>query len=149
MPAGGANNIPSFVALIGTSMQVSVLIDGGTEGSQRLQRAIEAGRLNQRRLIEVSEISGSKNSDIEDVFTPEDYLLLYNSAFKRKSTVASIGVGDRIVKRISDKLAGKKYDHYKPAETLLRDQAALLSQLSSETLERFATLFDRINASRT
>ena len=148
MPAGGANNIPSFVALIGTSMEVSVLIDAGTEGAQRLQRAIDAGRLDQRRLIEVSEVTGNKNSDIEDIFTPEDYLLLYNAAFKRRSTTSSVARGDRIVKRISEKLADKKYDHYKPAETLLRDQANLLPKLSQETLDRFASLFERINNSR-
>lgn len=148
MPAGGANNIPSFVALIGTSMEVSVLIDAGTEGAQRLQRAIDAGRLDQRRLIEVSEVTGNKNSDIEDIFTPEDYLLLYNAAFKRRSTTSSVARGDRIVKRISEKLADKKYDHYKPAETLLRDQANLLPKLSQETLDRFASLFERINSSR-
>lgn len=148
LPAGSANNIPSFVALIGTAMEVSVLIDAGTEGSQRLKRAIEAGRLNQKRLIEVSEVTGSHNSDIEDIFAPEDYLHLYNAAFKRRSTTSSIGPGDRIVKRISVKLADKKYDHYKPAETLLRDQATLLPMLSQKTLDRFAKLFERINNSR-
>ncbi|RBA30117.1 hypothetical protein DQ226_17815 [Dietzia maris] len=148
MPAGSANNIPSFVALIGTTMEVSVLIDAGTEGAQRLKRAIEAGRLSERRLIEVSEITGGKNSDIEDVFTPEDYLLLYNTAFKRRATTSSIAPGDRIVSRISKKLPDGKYDHYKPAESLLRDQAKLLPKLSQETLERFASLFERINRSR-
>ncbi|MDI9896894.1 hypothetical protein QM797_19415 [Rhodococcus sp. IEGM 1381] len=107
MPAGGANNIPSFVALIGTNMEVSVLIDAGTDGAQRLQRAIEAGRLGQRRLVEVGEITNSKNSDIEDIFTPEDYLHLYNAAFERRAATTSISPGDRIVKRISDKLPDK------------------------------------------
>lgn len=131
-----------------TTMEVSVLIDGGTEGAQRLQRAIEAGRLNQQRLIEISKVTGSANSDIEDVFEPEDYLAIYNEAFKRKATVASLAAGDRIVKRIERKL-GSSYDHYKPAETLLRHQATLLPQLSEATLGRFAALFERINASRT
>lgn len=148
MPAGSANNIPSFVALIGPAMEVSVLIDGGTDGAQRLQRAISAGRLTQQRLVEVSEITGSRNSDIEDIFTPDDYLMLYNGAFGRRTKTSSIGPGDRIVKRISEKLPEKKYDHYKPAETLLRDQSTLLPKLSSETLERFAALFNRINGSR-
>ncbi len=148
LPAGGANNIPSFVALIGTDLEVSVLIDAGTEGGVRLQRAIEAGRLNQRRLIEISEITGNKNSDIEDVFVLEDYLALYNVAFKRKATSSSIGYGDRVVKRISEKLADRKFDHYKPAEALLRSQVTLLPQLSRTTLDRFAALFSRINASR-
>lgn len=147
MPAGGANNIPAFVALVGTALEVSVLIDGGTEGAQRLQRAIQAGRMNSRRLIEVSDVTGNQNSDIEDVFTPDDYLVLYNAAFKKRTTLASLGPGDRIVKRIEQKL-GDRYDHHKPAETLLRHQAEILKQMSEDTLGRFAQIFERINASR-
>lgn len=147
MPAGGANNIPSFIALIGKTLEVSVLIDAGTDGAQRLQRAMTAGCLKRNRLIEVGEITNSPNSDIEDLFEPDDYLIIYNTAFKRKTTVGSLRPGDRIVKRIEQKL-GDKFDHYKPAETLLRDQATLLPQMSEATLKRFAALFGRINASR-
>lgn len=147
MPAGGASNIPAFVALVGTTMEVSVLIDGGTEGAQRLQRALREGRMNMRRLIEVSGITGRKGSDIEDVFTAEDYLRFYNTAFKRHTTVASLAPGDRIVKRIEMKL-GARYDHHAPAETLLRHQTELLAQMSTDTIDRFAQLFQRINASR-
>lgn len=148
LPAGGASNIPSFVALIGASLEVSVLIDAGTEGGQRLQKAIEAGRLGRKRLIEVGEITGNSNSDIEDIFAPDDYLALYNLAFKRKASTSSIGRGDRIVKRIAAKLPEKRYDHYKPAEALLRAQTEVLPAFSRETLENFATLFERINDSR-
>ncbi len=96
-----------------------------------------------------STVTGNKNSDIEDVFEPDDYLALYNAAFKKRTSTKSIGFGDRIVKRISAKLPERTYDHYKPAETLLREQATLLPNLSQPTLDRFAALFEKINASRT
>lgn len=148
MPAGGANNIPSFVALIGPSMDVTVLIDGGTEGGQRLQRAIDAGRLDQRRLIDVSCVTGTKQTDIEDLFEVDDYLRLYNGAFNRKASSSSIGPGFRITQRIASKLGEKRFDHYKPAEYLLRHQEEQLALLSEGTLERFESLFERINMSR-
>jgi len=148
MPAGGANNIPSFVALIGPSMEVTVLIDGGTEGGQRLQRAIDAGRLDQRRLIDVSEITGTKQTDIEDLFEVDDYLRLYNGAFNRKASSSSIGPGFRITQRIASKVGEMRFDHYKPAEYLLRHQEEQLALLSEDTLKRFEALFERINTSR-
>jgi hypothetical protein len=147
LTAGGANNIPSFVALIGRTMEVSVLIDAGTTGAQRLRAAIEAGRLNRRRLVVISEITGDQNSDIEDVFAPQDYLLLYNACFGLQLSAAELPAGDRIVKRIEEH-RGAIYDHYKPAETLLRSQAHLLPTLSEDTLTRFGQLFERINRSR-
>lgn len=149
MPAGGANNIPAFVALIGTTMEVSVLIDGGTEGAQRLQRAIEGGRLKQRRLIEVSAVTESAHGDIEDVFTSEDYLALFNAAFDQQITTESLPEGDRILRRIAAQFPEQTFDHYRPAETLLREQATLLSSMSERTLAQFAALFTAINASRT
>ncbi|MDQ4034277.1 MAG: AAA family ATPase [Actinomycetota bacterium] len=147
MPAGGANNIPAFVALIGTTMEVTVLIDAGTEGAQRLQRALDAGRMDRQRLITVGDITGSPNSDIEDMFDVEDYLRMYNAAFGKRTTAASLPPGDRVVKRIEQK-EGAKYDHYKPAEALLRGQIKMLPQMSVTTLERWSSLFERINASR-
>ncbi len=147
MPAGGASNIPAFVALIGTTMDVTVLVDAGTEGAQRLQRAMEAGRLDRKRLISVADVTGNANSDIEDVFLVEDYLRLYNAAFGKRATQAALPAGDRVVKRLEQK-EGSKFDHHKPAEALLRGQVNLLAQLSQETLGRWAALLERINASR-
>lgn len=147
MPAGGASNIPAFVALIGTTMDVTVLVDAGTEGAQRLQRAMEAGRLDHKRLISVADVTGNANSDIEDVFELEDYLRMYNAAFGKRATKAALPAGDRVVKRLEQKEGGR-FDHHKPAEALLRGQTKLLTQMSQETLGRWAALFERINASR-
>lgn len=146
MPAGGASNIPAFVALIGTTMDVTVLIDAGTEGSQRLQRAIDAGRMDEKRLIDVGAITGNPSSDIEDMFDVEDYLQLYNAAFNKHTAAASLPHGDRIVKRIEQE-EGKRFDHYKPAEALLRDQSTVLPRMSEATLDRWGALFERVNSS--
>ena len=148
MPAGSASNIPAFVALLGTTMEVTVLMDTGTEGAQRIRRAIEAGRMDQKRLVTIGEITRSGNSDIEDLFEQDDYLTLYNAAFGKRLKASGLPPGDRIVKRI-EQTEGAPFDHYKPAETMLRDQATLLAKMSKPTLNRWAELFERINASRT
>ncbi len=144
LPAGGSSNIPAFVTLLGRELNVTVLVDSGTEGLGRLQNAIEAGRLKSDRLVSVGEITGSKHADIEDLFTETDYLRLYNQAFGTKLKASDLGQGDRIIHRIEQ--ADKKFDHYKPAEVLLREQTTLLPDLDEATLDNFEQLIIRINA---
>lgn len=145
LPAGGASNIPAFVALMGRNLDVTVLVDSGTEGADRLQKAVDAARLERDRIIQVSEVTGRRHSDIEDLFEVEDYLSLYNEAFGTSVTAGDLGHGDRIVKRLTD-LRGGSYDHYRPADVILRNPARL-DGLSDATLDRFETLIKRINRS--
>lgn len=144
LPAGGSSNVPAFVALLGNKMDVTVLVDSGTEGKQRIQSAITAGRFAADRLVTVSEITGTKNADIEDLFEPVEYVDLYNTAFGTSLNAMSLPPGDRIVKRI-ETTEGHSFDHFSPAEVLLRDQTTRLKLLSSGTLDRFESLFERIN----
>lgn len=145
LPAGGASNIPAFVALMGRNMDVTVLVDSGTEGADRLQKAVDAARLERDRIIQVSEVTGRRHSDIEDMFELEEYLTLYNLAFGTSVSVDDLGHGDRVVKRLTD-LRGGSYDHYRPADVILRNPTRR-DDLSDATLDRFEALFKRINNS--
>ncbi|MEP9415446.1 MULTISPECIES: AAA family ATPase [unclassified Gordonia (in: high G+C Gram-positive bacteria)] len=143
LTAGGSSNIPAFVALIGRELEVSILIDSGTEGAGKLDAALEAGHISKGRLVRVGDVTASKHADIEDLFAIDDYLSLYNKAFGKRVKATNLGNGDRIIYRL-EQLHGK-FDHYKPAEALLRNPA-LLDELSAETLENFEKLIQRINA---
>lgn len=144
LPTGGASNIPAFVALMGQNLDVTVLIDSGLEGSDRLEKAVDAARLKRDRIIRVNEFTDSRHADIEDLFEVDEYLGLYNRAFGTSVTADDLGHGDRIVKRLSD-LNGGNYDHHKPADVILR-HPELRDGLSEETLSRFEKLFERINS---
>ena len=65
-------------------------------------------------------------------------------AFGTKLKASDLGQGDRIIHRIEQ--ADKKFDHYKPAEVLLREQTTLLPDLDEATLDNFEQLIIRINA---
>ncbi len=142
LPTGGAANIPAFVALMGQNLDVTVLIDSGTEGVDRLERAVAAARLQRNRIVQISEITGRRHSDIEDLFDVDEYLKLFNKAFGTSISSSDLGHGDRILKRLTD--AHGAYDHYKPADVMLR-HPDLRDGLSEATLARFETLFERIN----
>ena len=97
---------------------------------------------NNSGLILASVATPSHNADIEDLFTEDEYLDLYNKTYDTALTVGDLPQGHRIVKRIESR--GGEYVHGEVAETLLRDHA---SQVFAEsTLDRFASLFEAVNA---
>ncbi len=141
LPAGGATNIPTFVSLIGPHVDVTVLVDSDTKGMQRVTGMTERGLLASQRLIHVSSAADSQEADIEDLFSVDDYLDLYNRTFDTGIMSSELPQGDRITKRL-EKLSGR-FDHGRVAETLLRDQESALTDV---TLDRFAALFQAINS---
>lgn len=143
LPSGGATNIPTFVSLVGPHLDITVLADSDTQGMQRVTGMIEKKLITGTRLILANEVNGQKNADIEDLFSVDDYLNLYNDTFKAKLKLADLGPGDRIVKRIEAKI-GKTYDHGEVAETLLRTHQG--RAFSDETIENFSKLNGLINA---
>ena len=144
IPTGGASNLPAFIALLGNKVDVTVVMDSGTEGGGKVQAALDAGRIKQNRLIQVGEIIGRPHADIEDLFTTEDYLKIFNKTFGTDYTESDLGHGDRIVSRMVK--SHGKFDHYRPADTLLRNPE-LVDSLSDQTLNQFSMLMDKINKS--
>jgi hypothetical protein len=144
LPCGGVQNIPTFVALLGAHLDVSVLIDSGTQGAQRLTELGNRGLLNPSRLVTIGQVTGAKNADIEDVFDVADYLVIYNAATGQSLTEQDLPPGDRIVKRIAAKIGGD-FEHGDPADYFLRHRDEVLPKLSPGTLDRFAQLIEALN----
>ncbi|MCA3506443.1 MAG: AAA family ATPase [Rhodobacter sp.] len=145
MPLGGADVIPAFVALLGNHLDVTVVVDARKEGHQKLTGLAKAGFLAEKRIITIGEMTGSKIADIEDLFTKEDYLALYNAAFSKKFKAADLTGKDPIVQQIARAEGIARFDHNAPAEVLLRERAKRVAALSTETLGAFEALFKRIN----
>jgi predicted ATP-dependent endonuclease of OLD family len=146
VPVGGADLIPTFVALLGHHLKVTVLVDSRKEGNQRLERMAKDGYLEKQRIILVGDVLGRRTGDIEDLFEDNEYLALYNKAFGKTLKARDLKGNDPIVRRIARHEAVERFDHGRPADVLLRERDAILSKLSEETLARFEELFKRINS---
>jgi energy-coupling factor transporter ATP-binding protein EcfA2 len=145
-PVGGADLIPTFVALLGHHLGITVLVDGRRESHQKLARLAKEGYLADKRLVFVGELLG-KASDIEDLFHVDDYLALYNAAFSKELKAAGLPkTAPRIVERIAKAEKVEKWDHGLPADYLLRNRDKVLPKLRSETLDNFEKLFQALNA---
>jgi hypothetical protein len=145
IPVGGADLIPTFIALLGIHLDLTVLIDSRKEGNQKISSLAAKGYLSNKRIITINEITKTKYADIEDLFTLEDYLALYNLAFKKKHKSEDLIGSDPIVNRLARLEKIDRFDHSKPANTLLRNKEQILKNLSKTTLDNFESLFNRIN----
>jgi predicted ATPase len=145
VPVGGADLMPTFVALLGNHLKVTVLVDSRKEGNQRLERMAKDGYLERQRIILVGDVLGRKAGDIEDLFEVDEYVALYNKAFSKALKTDDLQGSDPIVARIARHEGLDRFDHGRPADVMLREREAILTTLSDETLGRFESLFTRIN----
>ena len=155
-PVGGADKLGTFVSLLGANqLNVAALIDANPKDRQRITALQANGHLKGRALIQISEVTGTDEADIEDLLAPDFYLNLVNAAYSSDLPKA-IKAGDlkskaprvtaRIEQHFRDKgIANGKLNHYRPAAHLLREQVTLLPKIDEDTLKRAEALFKRLN----
>lgn len=142
----GATNMPAFVSLF-AELDVTLLIDGTSKSTGKLDTLVRTKALPQKRVISTNQFAAMEPSDIEDLFTPREYLKLYNLAFGSNLKVSDLNGTDRIIARIGRTNGETFKEHGKPAEHLMRsaDRKKFLSGLSAGTIDRWASLFEAIN----
>lgn len=151
VPVGGLDKVASFISLLrGSKLKIATILDTFTDqkGKKRIEDLIYHKIINEKALLFFDEFAANKNgvSDIEDMFSPEEYLGIYNKAFSDNPVkLADLNSTDEpIVKRIAEHLNIKRFNHYKPAIVLMR--SGYTSDLfSNDTLSRFEKLFTKIN----
>lgn len=144
VPVGGADKIPTFVALLGSHLDITVLVDSLVTQNQRLQDMINKGLLDSKRLIGVGQITQISGANIEDLFTPSEYLRFYNEAFNKSLRVSDVTGNDSIIKRIERHL-NSEFNHLRPSLSLLRNRDIHINRFSEGTIKRFEELFQLIN----
>ncbi|WP_331738548.1 AAA family ATPase [Embleya sp. NBC_00896] len=156
-PIGGAGKLSTFVTLLGANrLNVAVLVDSSTKDVGAIQRLRDNGQLGKNGLVQVSEATGSADADIEDLFDRDFYVELVNGSYSQQLaqpiTESDLnGKDPRIVRQIEaffkqNNIAGGKFNHYRPAAYLLREQATVLDRIDNATATRAEQLFKRINA---
>lgn len=146
VPVGGVDKVPTFVALLGNHLDITVLLHASSRPNQRLADLANRGLLNTNRIIAVNLVTGAHEADIEDLFVPGEYLQLVNSAFDWDIREADLDGDGPIVRRI-ERTRGERFSHERPATELMRRKVEFLPTLSEETLTRFEQLFQAVNAS--
>ena len=155
IPVGGADNLPTYLSLLGDGYaNVAVMMDVTPKSKACVQNINNrAGGAGPVRTVEVAKI---RDADLEDLFPPELYLELVNGAYAgrlpRELTMSTIsGPNPRIAQRIQalferEKICDGQFDRYRPAVYLLQRHAELRDRIDDSSIERAASMFDRVNA---
>ena len=155
IPVGGADNLPTFVSLLGEKyVSVAVLMDVTPTNKERIERV--NSETSGRSPIKWVEVTRVRDADIEDLLEPDFYLKLVNAAYggdlPMELTLKAISESNpRIVQRIaayfeSQGIVGGRFDPYRPAAYLLQNHATLRGDVSGATMERVTALFQRVNS---
>ena len=118
VPVGGADLIPTFVALLGNHLKLTVVVDSRKAGHQRLERMANDGYLERQRIILIGQVAARSPADIEDLFEESEYLNLYNAAFAKTLKSHDLQGTDAIVAKIARKEGVDRFDHGRPADGL-------------------------------
>ncbi|MFE9806095.1 AAA family ATPase [Streptomyces sp. NPDC005548] len=155
-PIGGSGKLSTFVTLLGANkLDVAVLVDSSTKDVGAVQRLRENDQLAKNGLVEISEFTNTADADVEDLFDRDFYLELVNRAYASELTspisASELNARDpRVVRQIEAAFKKRKittrFNHYKPAAVLLREQTTLAPRIDGATITRADQLFTRLNS---
>ncbi len=158
-PVGGADKVPTFVALLGAQngLKLATLIDIQHKDRQKIENLYKSKLLKKKQVFTFADFTGKSEADVEDMFDPGFYLKLVNSEYAKvlQAPIQEPDLnlnGKRILSAIEEHLAAKplngneKFSHYRPARYLLENAQSLVDELSAETMGRFETAFKALNA---
>ncbi len=147
VPVGGLDKVTAFVSLFrANKLNLVCLLDTfkDQKSKTRLKDLTDNKIIIEKQIKFFHDYTAYNYSDIEDLFEKEEYLKLYNEAFKEKVGISKLDKNKPVIEQLT-KLSGKnRFNHYKPAIQLLKSLNGSI-ELSSNTIDRFEKLFKDIN----
>ena len=152
VPVGGLDKVASFISLLrGSKLKTACLLDtfNNDNSKRRLENLKQAKIIRDKNVRFFDEFAGDgfDKADIEDLFSIGEYLLLFNHAYPEYAEIRVTDLDDgkqTILAKIKVHLGDKRFNHYKPSQSLLRMRADDMI-FSQETLDRFEAMFKEIN----
>jgi hypothetical protein len=152
VPVGGLDKVSTFISLLrGSKLNVACLLDTFTDqkGKQKVDDLIMYKIIKEKNIRFFNEFAnnGKSTADIEDLFSKEEYLKLFNAAFDKEFSVKLSDLDatvDTIIKQINKAISKDRFNHYRPANKL-NQVGADKSYFSAKTLDNFEKIFAEIN----
>jgi len=152
VPVGGLDKVSTFISLLrGSKLNVACLLDTFTDqkGKQKVDDLIMYKIIKEKNIRFFNEFANNRKTtaDIEDLFTKEEYLKLFNAAFDKEYSVKLSDFDstiDTIIKQINKVIKKDRFNHYRPANKL-NQIGADKSYFSAKTLDNFEKIFTEIN----
>lgn len=146
VPVGGADKIATFISLMrGNQLDTVCLLDTFTnqQAKARLSKMVEEKIITENKILFYSNAVKKDFADIEDLFTKEEYLNLYNNAFRKEIKLSDLDKNKPIMNQLKRLNDNKAFNHYSPANYLVKNSSSIT--FCPSTLTNFETLFREIN----
>ncbi len=151
IPTGGLEKVATFISLMrGNKLELVCLLDSYTDASAKakFENIIQQKLIHEKKVRFFHDyLPDYKQADIEDLFSAEDYLKFFNSAFTEYADIKLADldtVKSSILHKINTKLGIKRFNHYRPANQLAKNGLSA-KDFSKETLDNFEKLFIDLN----
>jgi predicted ATP-dependent endonuclease of OLD family len=148
VPTGGLEKVATFISLLrGSKLEIACLLDSHADvsGKAKMDKMIIDKIIHKSKIRYFDEfIEGCAKADLEDLFKKEDYLILFNAAFHEYPDINLTDLNSdikQIIIQINKHLGVDRFNHYRPANALLKLQI----ELSPATLDNFEKVFIEIN----
>ena len=152
VPVGGLDKVTSFISLLkGQNLNIVCALDIFTDqkGKARLNSLIDQKIVKDKNILFFNEFSRNVGNiaDLEDLFSIEEYLKFFNSAFDEYDDIAAsvIDASKPVIQQINKIIGKSRYNHYRPSMTASK-LGLSKGDFSQETIERFENLFKKINS---
>ena len=157
IPVGNAENLPTFISLLGDNyLSLAVLMDVTEENRDNINQINDSIESAEHTPVNWIEVTRVRDADIEDLLDPGFYLRLVNQAYVRqlREPITLRAISDsnpRIVERLKsyfheNNIGNGEFDPYKPAAILLRNHAMMRGEINQVTIDSASSMFDRINS---
>jgi energy-coupling factor transporter ATP-binding protein EcfA2 len=160
-PASGLEKVHAFVSLLGGKKLHIAVLAGIAQGQKGKGEQLKKSALLQAgHVYTIADFCDQEEADIEDLFTPDLFSALMNSAYKlptqHRLTIERLEAADPSTPRKVKKAEAywellpsevPPFSHYTPAYWLFQNPKFLSekSKAVNETLERFAKIFTTLN----
>jgi len=152
VPVGGLDKVATFISLLkGHKLNVACFLDSfkDQKGRQRLYDLIKKKIIKERNIRFAHEFcdAGSQVADVEDLFTKNDYIKLFNVAFPEYKDLQVSDFKDAsipVIAAIKEALGINHFNHYRPARELAR-RGVRPDFFNEESLTNFEKAFKALN----
>lgn len=154
VPVGGLDKVPTFISLLrGSSLGIVCLLDSYTvpkTQAQALKNLVQNKIIKESKILFFHDFASHQGTqaDIEDVFSKEEYVRMFNDSLGTKYSIvdsSKIDLTKPILGQINREINEKRFNHYSPANKLAQSGVSE-STFSEETLNRFEALFKKANS---
>jgi predicted ATP-dependent endonuclease of OLD family len=150
VPVGGMDKVATFISLLrGNELRIVCLLDSfiDPKSKAKLDDITKGKIINSKNIIYFDEFVSTNKADIEDLFTKQDYIKLFNDTFDEYENIKIEDLNpdiDRILIQISRIINKDRFNHYLPANHLAQIGVDI-NYFSDKTIDNFEKVFKKVN----